>query len=161
MWTRTRKRIAAIGAAVLMAGAATTALAYFVAGPTGSTTSTGTAVTAPTAQPVTITETDIISTPYQPGVTDVVQLLYRNVGTSVVRLSGTSMTWASNRTGCDPGTLPGTFTFAFDPGNPGPLPFNLNPNQASQREWDITMNDDGQDQSACEGATFTFTYTAS
>jgi hypothetical protein len=151
------KKVAAIGlAAGLALGVAGGAFAYFVT--TGSGSGTG---TAGSASNVTLTQTSITyngpgsTTNFLPGDTATVTWSATSAGNQQVGTVSLS-NWSSNQAGCDPTDLPGSFTMI-------PVVENQdvpNGTTALSHSGNITFNDLGIDQSACEGATITFDYSS-
>lgn len=168
--TRTRKRVAALAVAIAMGAGATGVFAFMISGPVGSGTITEVGG-HPASVPVTVSVTnEYAPVAFVPGVDNEVGVTITNTGASSVLISGVSMTWSSNQAGCDPGDLPGQFVIAFSRASFNgteagvALPLTLTPSGPTNNVdaiYDVTMQNLAQDQSSCEGATFTFTYTVS
>jgi hypothetical protein len=156
----TRRRVIAGMAALVLALAGGAAIAYYVAG--GSGTGTGSAGSAVAA---TVNQATPVNGDYStgdgflyPGTTQTVHLTVTNNGKASQAITTVTLTgWTSNNAGCDSATNPGWFTMpAVAVGQ------DLAAGATSTNDNGvITFVDEPYSQNVCEGATITYDYTSS
>ncbi len=165
-----KKRLAAVGfvAALAITGAA---VAYFTGG-TGSVTGSGTVGTSSPWAVATGTPTwSGTLTALYPGATNNTELIpftvtnnghgHQSVAGIAATLPAQSNGDAQTAAGADiPGCLASWFTATVDTGNPA-LPSNLAPGGTYVGKIDLTMQDSGTNQNACQNAAPAVTITAS
>lgn len=171
-WTRAKRRRLVIPAAILAALVPAVALAYFILSASGTVNSTSPApITNPTpvalqvsANPMSVVGSNgFTASSWDAGSTEKVVLTVTNPSTKAVTINQAALTsWATDKAGCasNVGGLAPTFTSATIDGLASPAQIAAGGNV--QVTVQVTMADlPNVDQTACGGATPTFTFAVS
>lgn len=155
---RNKKIVAGIAAIAGIAVGTTAALAYLLAPGSGSTQVGGGTVATPAAVTLTPSSFTANTVPITIGCACHVSGDFTNPagsGSAIQLHSASISTWSSNVTGCDPGTLPNSFAITSTNLT---FPLTLQPGaDTGIATYNFTMQDDGLNQTACEGAVITLT----